>query len=83
MRSRSVVWQLMLLTIVLGAGAILAGCASAPPTPAPIAPVATQVAADLDDVPPAATTDTGPPESTPTLAPTLPPTSTPTLSISM
>ena len=78
MRSRSVVWQLMLLTIVLGAGAILAGCASAPPTPAPIAPVATQVAADLDDVPPAATTDTGPPESTPTLAPTLPPTSTPT-----
>jgi len=78
MRSRSVVWQLMLLTIILGAGAILVGCANAPPTPAPIASVATEVAADLDDVPPAATTDTGPPESTPTLAPTLPPTSTPT-----
>ena len=78
MRSRSVVWQLMLLTIILGAGAILAGCANAPPTPAPIVSVATEVAADLDDVPPAATTDAGPPESTPTLAPTLPPTSTPT-----
>jgi len=78
MRSRSVVWQLMLLTIVLGTGAILVGCANAPPTPAPIASVATAVATDLDDVPPAATTDTGPPESTPTLAPTLPPTSTPT-----
>ena len=81
MRSQSLFGQLIFLSIVLGAGAILAGCASAPPTPAPIASVVTEVVAELDDPPhTAVATDPGPPEPTPTLAPTKAPTWTPTAS---
>ena len=59
MRSRSVVWQLMLLTIILGAGAILAGCANAPRRQLRLRLWLRQMLRhlpDLDDVPPAATT---------------------------
>ena len=79
MRACSVIRQLIFLTVILGAGFILAGCASAPPTPAPVASVATEIAAGTDDgVPTAAPTDAALPKSSPTPAPTLPPTSSPT-----
>jgi soluble lytic murein transglycosylase len=78
MRSRSVVWQLLFLTIALVAGAILAGCASAPPTPPPIVSEATEVAADPGDILPTATPVTEVSEPAHTPEPTLPPTSTPT-----
>jgi soluble lytic murein transglycosylase len=77
MHTRSVVLKIMVLMLILGAGLILAGCANAPPTPTPLAPMATEVAADMATSPSA--TDTTDPalQSAPTLAPTLPPTVTP------
>ena len=69
------------MVIVLAAGALLAGCASAPPTPVPIASAVTEVIAELDGGAHTATaTDAGAPESTPTPAPTKAPTWTPTAS---
>lgn len=68
----------MLVTLILGAGLILAGCVNAPPTPTPLAPVATEVAADMESAPSAvATVDPASPETAPTAVPTLPPTLTP------
>ena len=79
MRNQFVVRLLMLLVLLLGAGAILAGCASAPATPAPLTSGATKVATELDDGPrTAAPTGAGSTESTPELASTALPTSTPT-----
>ncbi len=74
MHSRSVFLQLIFLTIVLGVGLVLAGCANAPPTPAPIASAVTAVSADVEVLPgTAAAADTVSPDSTPTRAPTLMP----------
>ncbi len=91
MVSRLAVWQLMLLLFVLGIGAALAGCGSAPPTPAPHASVPAVVATDPEDAPltaavpvaessePAITLSPSPsPTNTITPAPTLTPTPSPT-----
>ena len=79
MRSYLLVRQVMLLVIILGVGALLVGCASAPATPAPLASVATEIAAESGDGPStAATTDADSVESTPAQVSTMPPTSTPT-----
>ena len=78
MRNWSVIRRLMLVVMFLGAGAILAGCASAPATPAPLTPGATEVAAELDDGPRTAAPTGAGAQFTPELASTAPPTVTPT-----
>lgn len=82
MRIRLGEWQLMRLWVVLATGAVLAGCANAPPTPTPLLPapdLPTEVVGGL--LTPARTTIPAPhltqtPRST--LAPTPSPTAMPT-----
>ena len=79
MRNWFVVRRLMLLALVLGTGAILAGCASAPATPVPLTLGATEAAAGIHDgLRTAAPTGAGSAGSAPELASEVPPTWTPT-----